>query len=211
MSGEIATWVGDGLAAVGLGLSYASLNRSDARLEQIVDDRISRVNLFGLEVRDLVRLDDDELLDRLAATPTLVDLLVRIYEELRRSSVEEKRRAFARLFASALDDDGATIDNKRLLERALEALEVAHTRALKVIAAGPPARVTVEGHLIAGGTSLEVLDEQLPAAAGSHRAIAATLEGLGLVDDVALGTTNYFARWSITSFGEELIAYLVDP
>jgi hypothetical protein len=55
-----------------------------------------------------------------------------------------------------------------------------------------------------------MLDEQLHAAAGSHRAIAATLAGLGLVDDVALGTTNYFARWPITTFGEELIAYLID-
>jgi hypothetical protein len=113
--------------------------------------------------------------------------------------------------AAAVDDDGATIDSIHLVERIIEDLEVMHIRALKVIADGPLAHFLNEkGTRVAGGTSFDRLEQQLPDSGGATRAIVATLVALGLVEDCAIGSVGYTTRWALTPFGEQLRAYLLD-
>ena len=204
---DLAEWIGDGLVLV---FGAMQVPVVDARMQRIIDKRVEQVKLFGIEVGRFSDLDADEILERLASNPDVVDLFVRITDELHRTTLEGKRRAFARVLASALRDD-TVIDTARLLERAIENLDSVHFRALAIIAAGPADHIERDGNQVTGGTSVERLAEQAPGPAGVHHSIAATLASNGLVRDVAIGGWGYSEpSWGVTDFGREFLALVDD-
>lgn len=156
----------------------------------------------GLEIFD----------ERLASHDERVELLARVIEGSARATLPAKIRAFGRVLAEGLSDDG-DVDEALLLASALAAIEAPHVAVLQHLAAHPqtPPRLTRPGIESSMGWRADQLAQELPRVAEVTDALLAVLAGQGLIRDTR-GTSyedmdrNY---WQIAPLGRRCL-FLLD-
>lgn len=180
----LVPWVG-GAASVLVGHHYRRRAESyaSALAESLTDEQLR-------DLEDLIRHDEQ-----------LQDLLLDGVEAAMKTRVDAKRRALGRILARAVSDP-ARLDEIELVQTSLAGIEAAHARVLSVF---------MEKQDRVLRSELEAAEPRLTAVL-SHLLAALTREGViyqSLIDggDV-IGNSD--PGYSLTEFGELLVAYLRD-
>lgn len=185
-------------------------------VSQVLNDFTSQLRweraaayLEGMETR----LKDTNSASREYVTRAeFVDLLRGVLRRVLDEASEARREMLANLLETAVRGVSPTAEAERVL-RALDRLDEIHVRALRLfqLAQAEPGPKGVLRNLLRlkGGLHDDELGPALGLSPSEARAIAATLEGQGLVltPSVRLITP----AWRITEWGQRLLAYLIRP
>jgi hypothetical protein len=203
-SPESAALIGGMIGPFAEELSFAirkAVNLQQRRSQHMVDEAAERG-----------QVSIEELLDRLLRSPSKVELLLRALEAAARSTTEAKTDLIAELLATgALAEDGAVVDEQRLVVEAIGALETPHFRLLSILDQPSP---------VWWDTSEERSDfrhawpetriiEKDPGLSNVLSALAAKLHSLGMARDVG-SSKGKEILWELTTFGSLCIRALHD-
>lgn len=170
------------------------------------------------EAAHTAELEDDQLLERLLASPARQELLASALEAAAHATLQEKVKALGQALADGALADDDQVDHELLFVRAMVDLEAPHVRVLHLLdTPSVPAAPSYRAPLA---------ERQLSKAPGIGDALGpvlAVLERWGAVEkkaavdidqlnqDLGLGTPVPFRRetkWEITPFGQNLLRRL---
>jgi hypothetical protein len=205
VSGELATWLGDGIAlpatvaAVGVWRPWARKNGNEW-LDLI--EHTGRVTRAQVEAA-------------LKDNPRAVELFMAANETASRTTQAERRRVLAALVANGFTEADADFDVLLLLEQTVERLTDPHIRLLLLIESHPPKGVVDSPNAYEVGVNDGRLAELWLEAAGVITPLRLGLEREGLIRDLHEGTYaagNPFAQlgggqWLVSDYGQRPINY----
>jgi hypothetical protein len=184
-------------AAVGGGLASAA---SDA-FTRMMQRRLGR---FRSDVAEQIDLAD--LVEAVAISPRVLDLLLDAIEGASQTEWEAKRLLLARAVAQAARDD-AFIDEASHLIKAARAIEPPEARLLALLNdLPPPGHPADQRKTIEPSASREALRAQSPTPELLDRLLG-TLIREGLARDVS-GQYDGASTWGISSFGKRFLNWL---
>ncbi|MEW2391128.1 hypothetical protein AB0933_22535 [Streptomyces venezuelae] len=204
---------GPGGALVGAAVGPALATSFDMVAGRIASNRASRSTELICEVTRVLRMDPEELQDRLLSDERLLEFAGRVVGAAQDISLGQKRRALARALAAAVADPApARLDIWELLQSAIREIDPPHIRFMYVIAPAtplprPPER-PAEG--VKYGRTLRAVCEADPGLEVGAHAVLQKLISLGLVESALHGMiySGTYRPYALSSLGRRLLTLL---
>lgn len=198
-------WIEAGGTAVQAATSIGALwwgvrgarDEAARKFAQLVDE------MLGLPTGEIVELLGN---DRIA------EIVGGAWDAAARTASEQKRWTLAKVAVVALGGGGddAEIDPLPLLLRTVQAIDEPHVRLLVLIATPRPGKGQLVGSTLEGSYTTQDILEEWPQAAELLQAMLTTLEGEGLIRNMAAGTYNAGEALSLTPYGRRFLSFLPD-
>ncbi|WP_148000936.1 hypothetical protein [Streptomyces sp. uw30] len=126
-------------ALIGAAVGPALVTSFDMVADRIASNRADRSAELVREVTRVLRIDPDELQDRLLSDDRLLEFAGRVVGAAQDISLSQKRRALARALAAAVADPApARLDIWELLQTAIREGDPPHIRFMHVISSAMP-------------------------------------------------------------------------
>lgn len=189
-------WIG---AAVGL--RALQLERQKSRAEDFVS-----------KLLEDPRLLPEALVERMAASENVYELVLEGLDRALSSAAEEKRWLLARVVTAAFGNpDDAHLDEYGVLLRTVGGLEPYHVRVLVAISRPTAIDPRFAATRLEGAKSVGFLEADLHADQRDLlQPVLAVLEREGLITNAASGTFGGGVAWVLTGYGYRLLAFIAD-
>lgn len=193
--GDLPSWIEASGVLVAVGDTLRRRQR-----ERVVD--------FSQTVADII--GDPDRLVAIGESDELLDIAEKGFHAAARARSADKRWLLAKVVASAVAGDDARIEVQDVYLDTVEALEPYHIRLLVTIATPRRGGGQLAGSRLVGAITEDELAERQPDDRHLVRPLLAALEREGLISDVAVGTLDYRAAWSLTGYGRRFLRFLPD-
>ena len=165
---------------------------------------------LGQRALEYSGLSAEELLRATLQDERHLDLFRQILEAAQEASLEDKRRALAKVWARAAD--GTTeVDAAVLYAQALRDLDPPHVEVMKAVSSPRPGGGELSGQPTVGSVTADELRTLLPGHAKVLEPIIATLTRHALIRNTKAGTYDGLEgneAWSLSEFGAQVAELL---